>query len=205
MERIQTRLQTKNGKRVLVAVAGVPGSGKTTLVTRLERELNAHGVKTSVLPQDGYHYYRAQLAQFADPAEAFRRRGAPFTFDGARFVAAVRKVHAGETVLCPLFDHAKKDPVEDDIVIDGDTKVVLIEGNYVGLQEEPWGQLAELVDELWMVQAETELVRERIVKRHMASGIAANEEEARERADGSDWQNALYIMSHTREPDVVVE
>ncbi|KAF3986993.1 hypothetical protein FT663_04641 [Candidozyma haemuli var. vulneris] len=201
-QRVQALLENKD--RVIVAVAGVPGAGKSTLVERMVEVLTSCGVETRVLPQDGYHFYREQLARFDNPDEAFRRRGAPFTFDGARFVASVKRVKAGETVWAPSFDHAKKDPVENDICIEPSAKVVFVEGNYVGLKDEPWSELASVVDELWVVQTAPEIVRERIVQRHLKAGIAKNLEEAAERADGSDWQNALYVMGHTREANATV-
>lgn len=201
-ERVEQLLKQK--KRVVVAVAGVPGAGKSTLVERMVAVLASCGVSSKVLPQDGYHFYREQLARFDDPSEAFRRRGAPFTFDGARFVETVKRVRAGEKVLAPLFDHAKKDPVENDICIDSLAQVIFIEGNYVGLKDEPWAELAALVDELWVIQTAPETVRERIVRRHLAAGIAKTHEEAVARADGSDWQNALYVMEHTREADATI-
>lgn len=192
-------------KRVVVAVAGVPGAGKTTLVGHLVEKLKTKNISTAVLPQDGYHYYRLQLARFEDPEEAFRRRGAPFTFNAERFVQDVTSVAAGKHVKVPLFDHSKKDPVENDIDIDDDVQVVLIEGNYVGLEDEPWNQLKNVCDELWLASTPPEIVRERIVKRHLDSGIAATKQEAEERADGLDMQNAIYILQHTRKPDVVIE
>lgn len=194
-----------NKERVVVAVAGVPGSGKSTLVEELVRSLVSRGVEARVLPQDGYHFYREQLAQFDDPAEAFRRRGAPYTFDAERFVASVRKVREGrEVVWAPLFDHAKKDPVENDICIEPSAKVVFVEGNYVGLKDEPWCELGQLADELWVVSTDAATVRERIVRRHLAAGIAKTVEEAEERADGSDWDNAVYVTENSREADVTV-
>jgi hypothetical protein len=45
----------------------------------------------------------------------------------------------------PGFDHALKDPVPDAITISSRTKVVIIEGNYTLLNEEPWSNIAELV------------------------------------------------------------
>lgn len=192
-------------KRVVVAVAGVPGAGKTTLVGHLVEKLRTKKILAAVLPQDGYHYYRLELAQFEDPEEAFRRRGAPFTFNAERFVEDVTSVAAGKHTKVPLFDHSKKDPVEDDIDIGDDVRVVLIEGNYVGLEDEPWNRLKHVCNELWVASTPPETVRERIVRRHLASGIAATTQEAEERADGLDLQNAIYIQQHTRKPDVVIE
>jgi pantothenate kinase len=38
----------------------------------------------------------------------------------------------------PSFDHAKKDPVERDIFVLSSQKIVLLEGNYLLLDESPW-------------------------------------------------------------------
>lgn len=191
--------------RVVIAIAGVPGAGKLTLVEEVITKLTARGISAVLLPQDGFHYYRAQLAQFDDPVEAFRRRGAPFTFDVERFLHAIAQLHSGQELRVPLFDHSAKDPVEDAIVISPRTQVVLVEGNYVGLRVEPWCGIASLSDDLWMVSTPENLVRERIIDRHLSSGIAATRAEAIERADGLDWQNAIYVRENSRDPDVVVE
>lgn len=203
VERIENRLS--NQSRVVIAIAGIPGAGKSTLVAKLIEALEDHSVSAKLLPQDGYHYYREQLAKFEDPAEAFRRRGAPFTFDVSRFLEVVGQLHTGQKVLVPLFDHSIKDPVEDEIEIDPKVQVIFVEGNYVGLKDDPWCRIDGLTDELWLVNTPAELVRKRIIKRHLDSGIASTEEEAIERADGLDWQNALYVMSNTREPDVIFQ
>lgn len=74
-QRITDLLQSRS--RVLIAVAGVPGAGKSTLVERMVELLTLAGMSAKLLPQDGYHFSREQLAHFSDPEEAFRRRGAP--------------------------------------------------------------------------------------------------------------------------------
>lgn len=84
-----------------------------------------------------------------NPAEAFARRGAPFTFDARRFVESVAELRASAAadISLPGFDHAIKDPVEKEIVVEASAKVVLLEGNYVLLDEKPWDQIADMVDE----------------------------------------------------------
>lgn len=107
--------------RILVGMAGRPGSGKTTalevIAKELERRLTVLYVKRQrhehqqrvstqahlppfpprcvCMPMDGYHLYRRELNAMKDPKRAFERRGAEWTFNPeklARDLQALRKV-----------------------------------------------------------------------------------------------------------------
>lgn len=52
---------TDGGRRVLIGIAGVPGSGKSTIAAAAAARLVARGVASVALPMDGFHYSRAQL------------------------------------------------------------------------------------------------------------------------------------------------
>lgn len=202
IKRIHSILEFK--KRAVIAVAGVPGAGKSTLVGRMNELLSREKISSKLLPQDGFHYYRSELAKFPNPEEAFRRRGAPFTFDAERFSATVELLHENVSVTAPLFDHSLKDPVENDIVIGPEIQVVFVEGNYVGLKEAPWCNVSAASDEFWLVDTDPQLVRDRLIARHISSGVSANYEEAVERCDGLDGDNAQYIRTHLKTPDVII-
>lgn len=147
--------KTPPDHRVLISVSGIPGSGKTTLATKVVNRLNAcHRrndtdiaamipmVTSDISPlertpadmlQDGYHLTRAVLSAMPNPLEAHARRGAPFTFDSAALKKLILKLReptsAGAPVIyAPSFDHAKKDPVEDDIAILSTQRVLVFEG-----------------------------------------------------------------------------
>lgn len=47
----------------------------------------------------------------------------------------------------PAFDHAVQDPVPMQIRIPATTRVVLLEGNYVLLNKEPWDQIGRVASE----------------------------------------------------------
>lgn len=104
----------------------------------------------------------------------------------------------------PSFDHKVKDPIEDDIVIDPSVDIVIIEGNYTSLKDESWADLSLFVDDTWFISTPESVVRSRIIKRHLEAGIANNEEEAIERADGSDLQNAKYIIENSKITNVSI-
>ena len=100
------------------------------------------------------------------------------------------------TIYAPSFDHAVKDPVENDIPVAPTVQVCLFEGNYVALNKEGWAEAASLMDEVWFVEVDEKLARQRLVKRHVKSGIVRDEGEARKRADEIDLVNGRDIIEH---------
>lgn len=191
----------------MIAVSGIPGSGKTELARMMAHRINAlyladHPTSPPIaaaLPMDGYHLTRQQLSQMPDPAHAAARRGAAFTFDGEKFLRLVQSLRQRITtesgdVYAPSFDHAVKDPVDDDIAIPTSCRAVFFEGNYLSLDKEPWNRAARLMDELWFVQVDFEVARERLVRRHVEAGIARDEEEADRRARENDLVNGREIV-----------
>lgn len=134
-----------------------------------------------------------------DPDSAHARRGAAFTFDGDSFLALVKKLREPicpetQTIYAPSFDHAIKDPIENDIAIAPSVRVVVFEGNYCTLDKEPWKDAAEMMDELWFVDVDFDVARKRLIHRHVQAGIAKNEEEAARRADENDLLNGREIV-----------
>ena len=223
-QKVFTHFQSLDASaRLLVAVAGIPGSGKTSLATHVIATINTlyHASQHTLhphfptpdeshpdpnepdvaitLPLDGYHLTRAQLSALPNADEAIFRRGAAFTFDADAYFALVTLLRkpleaSTRTVRAPSFDHAIKDPVEDDIPIHPTTRIVLLEGNYVALNQKPWSDAARLMDEVWFVAVSEDVAAARLVKRHVAAGIAANEEDAAKRVWGSDMRNGREIV-----------
>lgn len=198
---------TPDDARLMIAVSGIPGSGKTALADMMAKRINQIYASenpgstpiATALPMDGYHYTRAQLATMPDPDYAAARRGAAFTFDGHKFLQLVqalrRPLTPGATALyAPSFDHAVKDPVDDDIALPATNRVIFFEGNYLSLNKEPWNEVAGLMDELWFVDVDFEIARKRLVRRHVKAGIAKDEAEADRRARENDLVNGKEIV-----------
>jgi pantothenate kinase len=158
---------------------------------------------------DGYHLSRAQLDAMPDPTTAHARRGAAFTFDDHAFLKLVRKLKEPllpetTTLYAPSFDHAVKDPVEDDIPIAPTVRVCLFEGNYCALKKPKWSTAAELMDELWFVEVDFDVARERLARRHFKAGIARDMQEGYKRADENDLVNGKEIVEDRLDIDEVV-
>ena len=176
-------------KQLWIGIAGAPGSGKSTLARELECRL---GKSSIVIPMDGYHHYRSDLDAMKNPKEAHARRGSPFTFNASKFLTDLinaRKIGEG---LFPSFDHNIGDPIENDIYLNSDKQIVLVEGNYLLLDDEPWCQLHQKVfDETWFLDIdEAECIR-RLSSRHIETGLS--ERQAKERAEGNDSINGKLI------------
>jgi pantothenate kinase len=133
-----------------------------------------------------------------DPVRAHARRGAEFTFNGWAFLDLVKAIRAQDamspTVFAASFDHAVKDPKENDIPILASTRVVVFEGIYLALDKEPWRDAASLMDEIWYVDVDFDTAKRRLVERHVRSGIVANEVEAEARARENDLVNGEEIV-----------
>ncbi|TAQ91521.1 Uridine kinase [Chlorociboria aeruginascens] len=136
-----------------------------------------------------------------DPTEAFARRGAPFTIDGAGFLTLTQDLRQSvsgstKTIFAPSFDHALKDPRENDIAIEPTARIIIFEGIYLSLDREPWNRAARLMDELWFVDVEFEVARRRLVPRHVRAGISSDEEEADRRVRENDLINGRDIVEY---------
>lgn len=197
-------------QRVVIGIAGVPGSGKTTLATAVTQRINTLAAKpvAVALPMDGFHFSRAHLASMPNAAEAIHRRGAAFTFDGEGFLSLIQALTtpgAAETAIyAPSFAHEIKDPVADAIAIPLSAQIVLIEGNYCALNRKPWSDAASLMSKLWYVDTPSNITHVRLAKRHLASGIVVDEKEAWERASGTDELNAQDVRNNLLNVDEVI-
>ncbi|KAK4113552.1 P-loop containing nucleoside triphosphate hydrolase protein [Canariomyces notabilis] len=209
-------LETPENERFLIAIGGIPGSGKTTLSKRLTAALNAryasehpsHPPIAAFVPMDGFHLTRAQLDAMPDPVTAHARRGAAFTFDGEGFLRLVQRLRepltdATTTVFAPSFDHAVKDPKENDIAVGRTHRIVVLEGNYILLSTPPWVKASQLANLRVFINTSEATARARLAARHLAAGIAATAAEADRRAVENDLVNGAEII-RLRVPDVHV-
>jgi len=167
----------------LVGIAGIPGSGKSTLC----QTLCMLRPDIVVVPMDGYHLPRSRL-----DAEGLRRRGAPQTFALAAFRADIRSLRRTRAGLFPQFDHAEQDPRPDAIRVTPAVPLVVIEGLYVLLRE--W-RLEPLLDLRVFLDCDSDLATNRVAARHLAAGISATPAAARARALDNDRTNALAILA----------
>ncbi|KAH9891150.1 P-loop containing nucleoside triphosphate hydrolase protein [Cubamyces lactineus] len=209
--------------RLLVGIAGVPASGKSTLAQLIVQRINtvatsnigteaieANKPIAAYVGLDGWHLTRAQLDAFPDPKLAHDRRGAHWTFDGEGYVAfarALRKPVAAQSdqiVYAPSFSHEKKDPVADAIPVYPYHRLVIVEGLYTFLAIPPWLEAAELLDERWYIDTSEEEAEKRLVVRHVRTGVAKDLDEALWRSRENDAPNGRFLRENMAEPTRII-
>ncbi len=80
-----------------------------------------------------------------------------------------------EVIYAPEFRRAIEEPVANAIPVFARTQLVITEGNYLLLAEEPWAQVRGLLDEIWYVDVDDALRVERLTQRHVQFGRSADE------------------------------
>ncbi len=187
---LQQRIpELADGQTWWIGLAGAPGSGKSTLATELKARL---GRALTIIPMDGFHYYRHELDAMPNPAYAHARRGTPFTFNAAKFVTTLLDARQTGHGAFPSFDHHIGDPVEDAIHLAAGTPLVLVEGNYLLLDQAPWDRLrTEVFDETWYLDVPIDVCTQRVLARHIQTGLT--QAEAQQRVEQNDRPNALLV------------
>ena len=160
-----------SNKRIVVAVCGVPGSGKTTTAGRMQSEINnilGEGF-CMALPMDGYHITKEKLRKMRNPEEAIRRRGAHWTFDAEAFYAKLTEVKTSKTdVSFPSFDHSVGDPDPTGTTIPASAQIIIVEGNYLLFKDiDRWERVCSQFDKSIFLRCDQTVATERLIARHM--------------------------------------
>lgn len=189
-------LLTRPGRQVL-GVTGAPGAGKSTLTASL---LTALGPDAGHLPMDGFHLADVQL----DRLGLRDRKGAPETFDVDGYAAMLGRLHASSdrTVYAPGFERDLEQPIAAALAIPPTARLVVTEGNYLLLDTSGWEHVRPLLAEVWFVEVDDDVGRERLVRRHEEFGKSP--EAAREWVERSDEANARLVAATRERADLVV-
>lgn len=181
--------------RLMVALAGPPGAGKSTAAADLVALI---GPGARAVPMDGFHYDDAVLAARGLSA----RKGAPDTFDVAGFLHLLGRLRAEGEVAIPVFDRALELSRGAAEIVGPTDRILVVEGNYLLLQEPPWSRVAGLVDvTVWLDVPEAELDR-RLLARWAHYGKTP--EAARAWIDGNDMPNIRRTRKGSAPADFVI-
>jgi pantothenate kinase len=185
------------GRRYLLGIAGSPGSGKSTLAEELVAGLGAGAVH---LPMDGFHLANSALRTLGRSA----RKGAIDTFDARGFVALLERVRRERehTVYAPSFRRELDEPVAAEILVEASADIVVVEGNYLLIDDEPWSAALPSLDAAWFCETPAEVRERRLIDRHARFG--RTREAATAWARDVDGANAALIQPTAVRADLIV-
>jgi len=192
--------QAAGSARHLVAIAGPPAAGKSTIAVHLCKQIEALGVGCAVVPMDGFHLDNAIL----EAKGLLPRKGSPNTFDAEGFAHLVSRLRkADQTIYLPVFDRQRDIAIAGADTVEPDCKIVLVEGNYLLLNDAPWNQLSEYWDTTVFINPGLGTVEERILDRWIQHGLDFSD--AIDRARDNDLPNAKTVIDgYSAKPNDIV-
>lgn len=173
------------GSILTIAVAGPPGSGKSTFSAALATQI---GPSCCVVPMDGFHLDNSVLQDRG----LLARKGAPDTFDCAGFSHLVDDLKRGSGTIFPTFDRDSDSVVPAGGHVPAGTTVLLFEGNYLLFDETGWRDLAAKWDAAIWLDVPPAILEARLIRRWRDQGMS--EADATARAKVNDLTNARHVI-----------
>lgn len=185
--------KAQGSARFIVALAGPPGAGKSTLSQLLADALG----DAAILQGDGFHYDNAIL----DALDRRQRKGAPDTFDVAGLESVLRRIRHGEDVVVPVFDRPLDLARAGAARIAGDARFVIVEGNYLTLDAAPWSALRPLFDLKILIDVPRAELEERLTRRWLDLGWSG--EKAAHWVASNDMPNVDLVQAQGGSADIL--
>lgn len=197
---IDTAKTAAGDRRILVAIAGPPAVGKTTLANKLADKLCLETPARAVaIGMDGFHLDDRLL----DARGLRARKGAPDTFDVGGLAALLARLrdNAEPEILCPLFDRSAELSRAAAVAIPRETSIVLVEGNYLLFDTPPWTALRDAFDLRVLLTADEATLRTRL--EHRWANLPP--ELRRAKIEDNDLPNARDVIARSVAPDLSVD
>ena len=176
----------KNGP-VIIALAGPPGCGKSTLSAQMLHHIN---LPSCVVPMDGFHLPNDIL----HARGWFAQKGAPETFDLTGFRQLIERLRAGSVSHFPTFDRDCDSVITKGGSLPANIQVIIVEGNYLLFNEPDWAELATLWDaSIWLDVPVAEL-EARLMQRWLDQGLSP--QAAYQRTYGNDMVNVQRVLDN---------
>lgn len=197
-------LQKQKGKRLVVFMAAPPAVGKSTLSQFLEHLSKEEKELTEIqaIGLDGFHYHSDYINThdaivFGEKVPMKQVKGCPETYDTEKLKQKLESIKTKD-ILWPIYDRNLHDVIEDQIKVTKD--IVLIEGNWLLLKQEPWKSMQQYADYKILILAEEEMLKERLISRKEKGG--SSREEAQAWYENSDSKNVTRVLKDSCREDL---
>lgn len=186
------------GRRRLVALAGPPASGKSTLAERLAERLSGTGCAAAVVPMDGFHLDNRILGERG----LLQRKGCPESFDIGGLLRLIAALANNDEVIFPTFDRSRDLAIAGSGRVGPECDTAIVEGNYLLFDAPGWRDLSRFWDLSIRLEVPPETLEARLIDRWLTQGHTRAQAEAR--AQGNDLANAGLLTREALPADVTL-
>ncbi|MEL7293152.1 MAG: nucleoside/nucleotide kinase family protein [Pseudomonadota bacterium] len=201
-----SRLYRDKQERIVVFLVAPPGSGKSTLAAFWEYLSHSEPdvEPLQVLPFDGFHLANEILdnnytIRGNETIKLRDIKGAHETFNLTSLIDKLKKLKVGDPKW-PYYDRNLHDPVEDALTVD--KQVVVIEGNWLLLDEPVWSNLHNFADFTIFIDTDPTFLEQRLVNRKIRGG--STPEQAQRFYQRSDSKNVDMVLNHSVAADLTL-
>lgn len=198
---IAQAFEKSNKSIFLVGLSGAPATGKSTTSELLVNGLQNLGYKTQLCPMDGFHFDNDTLEKM----NLRSIKGAIETFDVDNFAIMINDlfIQGKKPFYFPIYSRELHNPVAKGFLIESDTQIFIIEGNYIFADHGKWIEISSKLDLKIFLTADENVLRERLIERHMAGGKSI--EETMDKVENVDLVNAKKIQQYIPMADYVIK
>ena len=196
---VSDHIDNDDKNRYFIALSGPPASGKSTISENLAKDLSAKGYNSSILQMDGFHYDDLILKE----KKLLSKKGAPETFDVMGLINFVSRLHKEDEVVIPIFDRSLELSRSSAVIISKNTKVIIVEGNYVLLNSYPWSELHKFFNTTVMINCEKKILEKRLIERWRNFNLP--KEEIDEKVYKNDLPNGVNVLKNSIAAEYILE
>ena len=192
------KIKSNQSNRLMVCIAGAPGSGKSYISSYLLKKINFIRQQSEIFEMDGFHYDDVILKK----KKLIKRKGSQQTFDvmGLKSFLQRLKTNNEVQVTVPIFDRKLELSRGSAKIIKNTIPLIITEGNYLLLKHKPWNELQSYFDLTIMVKSSQKNLSKRLTERWKSFNYS--KDIIKQKVFENDLPNARYVYENSIMADI---
>lgn len=192
------KIKLNQSNRLMVCIAGAPGSGKSYISSYLLKKINFIRRQSEIFEMDGFHYDDVILKK----KKLIKRKGSPETFDvmGLKSFLQRLKTNNEVQVTVPIFDRKLELSRGSAKIIKNTIPLIITEGNYLLLKQKPWNELQSYFDLTIMIKSSQKNLSKRLTERWKSFNYS--KDIIKQKVFENDLPNARYVYENSIKADI---